>query len=288
LKHNRNSMGKAGSLLEITRPVNSVMVGIAIIVGAAITGGAGILNDSLPLLYAFITGWALTGASMAVNDFYDKEIDAVNEPGRPIPSGRVTPREAASLTAVLSLVGLSASYLISLQAFVVAGFSWVLMMMYSAWGKRTGFPGNLMVSTCIALPFIYGGVLTGNLAVSLYFSLMAFLCNTGREVAKGIVDVEGDRTAEVKTVAVARGAGTASRVAAAFFVAAAAASVAPVYLGLVSYLYAPFVAITDLGLVHSAVILVRDPSRENSRLVKNRVLYLMLVGLVGFAAGSLL
>jgi geranylgeranylglycerol-phosphate geranylgeranyltransferase len=288
LKHNRNSMGKAGSLLEITRPVNSVMVGIAIIVGAAITGGASILNDTLQLLYAFITGWALTGASMAVNDFYDKEIDAVNEPGRPIPSGRVTPREATSLTAVLSLVGLSASYLISLQAFVVAGFSWVLMMMYSAWGKRTGFPGNLMVSTCIALPFIYGGVLTGNLAVSLYFSLMAFLCNTGREVAKGIVDVEGDRTAEVKTVAVTRGAGAASRVAAAFFVAAAAASVAPIYLGLVSYLYAPFVAITDLGLVHSAVILVRDPSRENSRLVKNRVLYLMLIGLVGFAAGSLL
>ncbi|HUV33809.1 MAG TPA: UbiA family prenyltransferase [Candidatus Desulfaltia sp.] len=281
-------MGKAGSLLEITRPVNSVMLGLAIIVGAAITGGAGILGEPLPLLYAFITGWALTGASMAVNDYYDRDIDAVNEPGRPIPSGRVTPGEALSLTAVLSIAGLTTSYLVSPQAFAVAGFSWVVMMMYSAWGKRTGFPGNLMVSTCIALPFVYGGVLTGNLTVSLSFSLMAFLSNTGREVAKGIVDVEGDRSAGVRTVAVSRGAGTASRVAAAFFVAAAASSVVPVYLGLVSLWYVPFVAATDLGLVHGAVSLVRGPSRENSRRVKNRVLYLMLVGLVGFAAGSLL
>jgi geranylgeranylglycerol-phosphate geranylgeranyltransferase len=281
-------MGKAGSLLEITRPVNSVMLGLAIIVGAAITGGAGILGEPLLLLYAFITGWALTGASMAVNDYYDRDIDAVNEPGRPIPSGRVTPGEALSLTAVLSLAGLTSSYLVSPQAFAVAGFSWMVMMLYSAWGKRTGFPGNLMVSTCIALPFVYGGVLTGNLTVSLSFSLMAFLSNTGREVAKGIVDVEGDRSAGVRTVAVSRGAGTASKLAAAFFVTAAASSVVPLYLGLVSLWYTPFVAATDVGLVHGAVSLVRDPSRENSRRVKNRVLYLMLIGLVGFATGSLL
>jgi len=264
------------------------MLGLAIIVGAAITGGAGILGEPLPLLYAFITGWSLTGASMAVNDYYDREIDAVNEPGRPIPSGRVTPGEALSLTGALSLLGLAASYLVSYQALAVACFSWVVMMAYSAWGKRTGFPGNLMVSTCIALPFVYGGVLTGSLTVSLYFSLMAFLSNTGREVAKGIVDVEGDRSAGVRTVAVSGGAETASKVAAAFFAAAAASSVVPVFLGLVSLWYVPFVAVTDLGLVHGSVSLVRDPSRENSRRVKNRVLYLMLVGLAGFAAGSLL
>lgn len=281
-------MGKAASLLEITRPLNSVMLGLAIIVGAAVTGGAGILGEPVLLLYAFVTGWALTGASMAVNDYYDRDIDAVNEPGRPIPSGRITTGEALSLTAVLSLVGLSASYLVSNQAFAVAGFSWVVMMTYSAWGKRTGFPGNLMVSTCIALPFVYGGILTGNLAVSLSFSLVAFLSNTGREVTKGIVDVEGDRSAGVRTVAVSRGAEAASKVAAAFFMAAAASSAVPMLLGLVSIWYVPFVAMADLGLVHGAVSLVRVPSRENSRRMKNRVLYIMLVGLVGFAAGSLL
>lgn len=281
-------MDKLGGLVEIIRPVNSVMLGLAIIVGAAMTGGASILGSPLRLLLSFVTGFCMTGAAMAINDYYDKEIDAVNEPGRPIPSGRVAPGEAVALTAALSAVGLGASYTISLSAALVAAFSWVVMMLYSAWGKRTGFPGNLMVSACISLPFIYGGLLTGSVLPSLYFSLMAFLSNTGREVTKGIVDVEGDRRAGVNTVAVSRGARVASLFASVFYVTAAAASIIPYALGLVSDWYLPFVAATDLGLIYSAVSLTLEPTRENSRSVKNRVLLYMLVGLVGFAAGSLI
>jgi geranylgeranylglycerol-phosphate geranylgeranyltransferase len=281
-------MDKLGGLVEITRPVNSVMLGLAIIVGAAVTGGASILGSPLTLLLSFVTGFCMAGAAMAINDYYDREIDAVNEPGRPIPSGRVTPGEAVALTAALSVFGLGASYMISLSVTLVAAFSWVLMLLYSAWGKRTGFPGNLMVSVCISLPFIFGGLITGSILSSLYFGLMAFLSNTGREVTKGIVDAEGDRGAGVNTVAVSKGPRTASVVASAFYVVAVVSSLIPPALGLVSAWYYPFVAVTDLGLLYSAYSLVNEPTRENSRAVKNRVLYLMLVGLVGFAAGSLL
>jgi len=281
-------MDKLGGLVEIVRPLNSVMLGLAIIVGAAVTGGASILGSPLTLLLSFVTGFCMTGAAMAVNDYYDREIDAVNEPGRPIPSGRVTPGEAVALTAALSAVGLGASYMISWSTALVAASSWVVMMLYSAWGKRTGFPGNLMVSACISLPFIYGGLLTGSVFPSLYFSLMAFLSNTGREVTKGIVDVEGDRGAGVETIAVSRGSRSASLVAAVFYVAASAVSIIPYGLRLVSVWYLPFVAVTDAGLIYSAYSLTIKPTRENSRTVKNRVLVFMLVGLAGFAAGSLL
>jgi len=281
-------MGKLGGLVEIMRPVNSVMLGLAIVVGAAVTGGASILGSSLTLLLSFVTGFCMTGAAMAINDYYDRDIDAVNEPRRPIPSGRVTPGEAVALTAALSVVGLGASYMISLSVTLVAAFSWVVMLLYSAWGKRMGFPGNLMVSTCISLPFIFGGLITGSILSSLYFGLMAFLSNTGREVTKGIVDVEGDKGAGVNTVAVSRGPRTASVVASAFYVAAVVSSLIPPALRLVSSWYYPFVVVTDLGLLYSTYSLVNEPTRENSRAVKNRVLYLMLVGLVGFAAGSLL
>ncbi|KON30484.1 hypothetical protein AC482_03765 [miscellaneous Crenarchaeota group-15 archaeon DG-45] len=57
-------------------------------------------------------------------------------------------------------------------------------------------------------------------------------------------------------------------------------------MGLVSLWYGPFVALTDLGLIHSSYSLVRDPSRGNSRRVKNRVLVWMALGLIGFIAGS--
>ena len=281
-------MGKLSGFVDIIRPVNSIMLGLAILVGAAVTGGASILGSPLTLLLSFVTGFCMTGAAMAINDYYDRDIDAINEPRRPIPSGRITPGEAVAVTATLSVVGLGASYMISLSVTLVAAFSWVVMLLYSAWGKRTGFPGNLMVSACISLPFIFGGLITGSILSSLYFGLMAFLSNTGREVTKGIVDVEGDRGAGVNTVAVSKGPRTASVVASAFYLAAVVSSLIPPALRLVSAWYYPFVAVTDLGLIYSTYSLLNEPTRENSRAVKNRVLYLMLVGLVGFAAGSLL
>jgi geranylgeranylglycerol-phosphate geranylgeranyltransferase len=270
------------------RPVNSFMVGIAIIVGAAITGGLQLLNNLTLLLFSFITGFTLTGASMAINDYYDRDIDFINEPHRPIPSGRISPQSAIIFTALLSVIGLYASWRISLGALVIAVFAWTVMMVYSIWGKKTGFLGNLMVSSCIALPFIYGGVLSGQLWSSFSFSLLAFLSNTGREVTKGIVDIQGDRAAGVKTVAVKNGASRAADIATLFFLAAVASSVVPVYLKLVSYWYIPFVLITDLGLILSSYQIVSDPSRETARTVKKRILYLMLIGLIGFASGSLI
>ncbi|MFC1803827.1 UbiA family prenyltransferase [Thermoproteota archaeon] len=280
-------MGGPSDYIEIMRPVNSVMVGISIIVGAIITGGINILDNLWILLYSFLTGFTLTGASMTINDYYDRTIDAINEPKRAIPSGRISPQSAVIFTTFLSIIGLVSSLQISLGSFIIAVFAWIIMMFYSMWGKRAGFLGNLMVSTCIALPFIYGGLLSGRITASLSFSLLAFLSNTGREITKGIVDIEGDRAAGVNTIAVKRGATQAADFATLFFISAVASSAIPVYLNLVSFWYIPFVLITDIGLVISSYQIIVDPNRKTSRAVKNRILYLMLMGLIGFAAGSL-
>ena len=281
-------MGNPSDYFEIMRPVNSIMVGVAIIVGAVITGGLDLLADLSVLLYSFLTGFTLTGASMAINDYYDRTIDAINEPKRPIPSGRISPQGAVIFTVFLSLVGLASSFMISYSALGVAFFAWVVMMLYSMWGKRTGFLGNLMVSSCIALPFIYGGLLSGRIMASFSFSLLAFLANTGREITKGIVDIQGDKSAGIRTIAVVHGASRAADIATLFFIVAVASSVIPVYLGLVSLWYIPFVLMTDAGLIVSSYQIIGDPSRKTSRKIKTRILYLMIIGLIGFAAGSLI
>jgi len=281
-------MGSPRDYLEIMRPVNSVMLGVAIIIGAFITGGTEILSDGWSLVYAFLTGFTMSGAAMAINDYYDREIDAVNEPQRAIPSGRISPRAAVAFTGVLSATALASSYMISMEALLIAAFAWVVMMAYSIWGKKTGFLGNLMVSFSVALPFMYGGIMTGSLAASLSFSGIAFLANTGREITKGIVDVDGDKREGVRTIAVTSGEKNAARVASLFFLSAVAVSIYPIYTQLVSFWYIPFIAITDLGLIYSSYQVIRDPTRETSRQVKTMILYLMLIGLIGFAAGSLL
>jgi geranylgeranylglycerol-phosphate geranylgeranyltransferase len=224
---------------------------------------------------------------MAINDYYDREIDAINEPERTIPSGRITPQSAVIFTGVLSVVGFSSSYMISTKALLVAVFAWIIMILYSIRGKKMGFIGNIMVSLSVALPFLYGGIMTGSLASSISFSGIAFLANTGREITKGIVDIEGDKLSGVNTIAITNGEKVAANTASLFFLAAILVSLYPVYNRLVSFWYIPFVAATDIGLLYSGYQVKSDPSRETSRIVKNRILYLMILGLIGFAAGSL-
>ncbi|MFB0558591.1 MAG: geranylgeranylglycerol-phosphate geranylgeranyltransferase [Candidatus Bathyarchaeia archaeon] len=283
-------MGGPLDFIRLMRPVNCVMIGFAVIVGAVIGGGTVILTSPLMMLLSFMTGLTLTGSAMAINDYYDREIDAINEPGRPIPSGAVKPMEALAVSLVLSIFGLVASWLTSAGNSVIAFLAWMTMIAYSTIGKRTGLPGNMMVSTLISLPFIYGGILIGgsSLKSSLLFALMAFLANTGRELTKGIVDLEGDGALGIRTVAVSKGAVVAARLSAILYALAIAVSPLPLYFGLVSFWYVPFVGLTDLGLLYLSLSLIRNPSRENGRRVKNRVRLLMISGLLGFLLGNLL
>jgi DNA-binding transcriptional ArsR family regulator len=101
------------------------------------------------------------------------------------------------------------------------------------------------------------------------------------------LSARGDRALGIRTVAVSKGAKFASWLSALLYISAVAASFVPVYLDLVSIWYVPFVAFTDLGLFYLSIRLVREPSRENSRWVKNRVLIFMLSGLLGFLVGNI-
>ena len=279
---------KLGGYARLTRPVNCVMMGIAVIVGAALAN-PNMGSSSWPnLVYGFITGFMLTAASMTINDYYDWQIDAINEPKRPIPSGLVKPRNAMIFAAVLSILGFATAYLTNVYCLVTAVVAWMVFAAYTTIGKRSGLPGNFLVSVCVAIPFIYGSlaiVAAVRLNV-LLFASMAFLSNTGREITKGVVDVKGDVTASVKTMAVRYGEKSAAAVAAAFYLLAVLLSPIPWLLGLVSFWFIPFVLVTDVGLAASSVMLLRDYSRENARKVKKNVLLWFIIGLVAFIVGA--
>jgi geranylgeranylglycerol-phosphate geranylgeranyltransferase len=147
----------------------------------------------------------------------------------------------------------------------------------------------LLVSICVVIPFVYGGfvVSRGFAEASSIFVALAFLANTGREVTKGIVDVEGDKRKGIRTLAVSFGRTAAAAVAVSFYVSAVVLSVLPWKLGLVSFWFVPFVLVTDSGLVASSLWLLKDFSRQNARRIKNLVLVWFVVGLVAFLAGTI-
>jgi len=281
-------MGKADGFVRLMRPVNCVMMGFAVFVGALLANPASLSAEWFRVVFGFLTGFTLTGASMALNDYYDRQIDAVNEPLRPIPSGSVSVREALVFVLVFSVVGFVFAYLTSVVCLAAAVIAWLILVAYVTVGKRTGLPGNFLVSATVAIPFIYGSLVVtglGQLNV-LLFAAMAFLSNTGREVTKGIVDVKGDSVEGVRTIAVRYGERNAAVVAALFYVSAVLLTPLPLILDLVSVWFVPFVLVTDVGLVASSALLLRDYSRENARKIKKLILLWFLIGLLAYIFGA--
>jgi geranylgeranylglycerol-phosphate geranylgeranyltransferase len=279
------NMGKLMGFLQIIRPLNCLMMGFAVIVGASLVST---LNLTLNLVFGFVTSFALTAASMVINDYYDREIDAINEPKRPIPRGDVSPKEALIFALALSLIGFVAAFETNMPSLAVAIAALIISVTYITRGKGTGLPGNFLVSATVIIPFVYGGLAVGQLETStLLFVAIAFLSNTGREVTKGIVDVEGDKSHNIKTVAVTHGERTAAFFAAAFSLLAVSLSPLPWMWGLVSDLFLPPVIITDLGLIVSAILLLHDYSRTNAKKIKNLNLAWFVTGLLAFILGTI-
>jgi geranylgeranylglycerol-phosphate geranylgeranyltransferase len=282
-------MGKISGFVRLMRPINCAMMGFAVFVGAVLAD-PGFFNVAwLGVLYGFVTGFMLTAAAMTINDYYDRAIDAINEPSRPIPSGSVSAQQALAFVFILSAVGFVFAYLTSVLCLAVAIISWIVVVTYVTVGKRSGLPGNFLVSTCVAIPFIYGSIAVLNyvpLSV-LLFTLMVFLSNTGREITKGIVDVKGDKAEGIKTLAVRYGEKGAAVVASLFYVSAVALTPAPWILNLVSFWFIPLGLVTDVGLVASSFLLLRDYSRESARKIKKLVLLLFVVGLLAYVVGVL-
>jgi len=263
------------------------MIGLAVLVAETI--GLGTLPNPTQAIFGFLTAFLLLAGTMMFNDIQDVQVDRVNSPDRPIPSGKVTIRQAYGLSIVFSALALISSLVLGILTFLTALVALALMAYYNTRGKKTGLLGNVVVSFNVALPFFFGGLAVNSLRPLLFiFFLLAFLANTAREVAKGIVDVAGDSSKGIMTIAVAQGPKRAAELAAAFFAVAVLLSfLVPVFDQRVSVLYYPIVVVADLGFLYSSYRLIHDPTATTVRKVKSQVLVWMLLGLVGFFMGGI-
>lgn len=190
-------------LIMMMRLPNCIMIGFTVIVGELIT--TPFLDGEAPL-YGFLTGFLLLAASMVLNDYFDHEVDTINEPERPIPSGTVKPKQAISFAVVLTALGFLTAAQTGVWTLIIAGFSVLVAVAYNYKFKKTSLLGNALVSANVALPFIYGGLAVGRPTWALLiFVTLSFISSLGREVIKGIVDVTGDATKGIRSVAVKMG-----------------------------------------------------------------------------------
>ena len=116
---------------------------------------------------------------------------------------------------------------------------------------------------------------------------MSFLANMGREVVKGIIDLEGDRLINAKTLAITRGVKVATYVSVLFIIIAILMSPIPFLTGDFGVHYLIGVVIADLLMVYSLIILIRGSSKNEFKKAKTMILLGMLLGLLAFLVGGL-
>ncbi|XVE97111.1 hypothetical protein REPUB_Repub02eG0282500 [Reevesia pubescens] len=181
--------------LQLTKPVTWPPLVWGIVCGAAASGNFHWTPEDVAksILCMIMSGPCLTGYTQTLNDWYDREIDAINEPYRPIPSGAISENEVISQIWLLLLGGL--------------GISAVL----DVWLKQNGWIGNFALgASYISLPWWAGQALFGTLTPDIIvLTLLYSIAGLGIAIVNDFKSIEGDKALGLQSLPVAFGAETA-------------------------------------------------------------------------------
>lgn len=149
---------RADAWLALLRPANVATSLADVLAGASV---AGVMLVASPLPPAAL-GWLLAATAglyaggIVLNDVFDRAVDAVERPERPIPSGRVDARAAAAVGSLLLAGGISAAAVASTTAAVVATATALAVVAYDSWAKRFAVLGPITMGSCRGLNLLLG------------------------------------------------------------------------------------------------------------------------------------
>ena len=288
--------------LRIMRPFNCFLISMCAIVGWIADKGLTVFTEHWPaLIMTFIGGWALSAAAMILNDFFDIEIDKINQPQRPIPSGEIKPKQALTVGIILIAVGILMGLGIDFYeyyakgsvfgvALVTAIVNTGLLLSYTNYLKKYSLLGNFGVSIGVWFGFLYGDLIYDFqldwFPECLGFS--AFILNFGREIAKGILDIEGDRENKVTTVATALGKRWTAIISAFFWCLAVVAVLLPIFIAEASWAYLGSISVCAILALTVSIWILISQSDRSIKIIKTIVLWIMLLALVAFTLEALL
>jgi geranylgeranylglycerol-phosphate geranylgeranyltransferase len=272
--------------LQLFRFGNGLMGIIGVITGALIASGLDITDHWKILIIASVVVVLFIGGGNALNDYIDRNIDVTSHPERPIPSGRMTPKQA--LTA--GTVAFTASVTISLIALAFSFTEWdlasvvivlaacALMLSYELFLKQRGFIGNVTIAVLTGMLFLLGGAVVGNIEAVIAATCMAVLVSIGREIAKDIEDMGGDEGR--RTLPMSIGVRKACIIASIMLIAGPILSVWPIITDMFGPLYYLIFA-ADAVFIYASFIIHKD-ARKAQQLCK----YAMLAALAAFILGA--
>lgn len=272
---------RARGLLELTRPGNVVAAGVLTFTGAFVADG---LLAPVAIVAAVAATMFATAAGNAVNDYFDREIDRINRPDRPIPRGAVSARGALWFSVALFAGAVLSAVVLPLVAIAIAVVNLLALLAYTEFFKGLPGVGNVVVSYLTGSTFLFGAAAVGDVfetTILVLFALSA-MATFAREVTKDVEDVAGDREEGLRTLPIVIGERRSLALGIAVLAVAVAASVVPYLVGGFGIAYLALVLPADAVMLWGAARGFSDPSVGQARLKQG-----MFLATAAFIAGRI-
>ena len=224
-------------MLELLKPVTWFPPMWAFLCGIVASGVSAEGRWGLIAAGVFLAGPLICGTSQAVNDWFDRHVDAINEPRRPIPSGRLPGYWGLYIAIFWTGVSLFVAYQLGPWVFAASLLGMALAWAYSAPPfrlKKNGWWGNSAVALCYeGVPWLTAVVVMTGVLPRIEIVAIALLYSVGAHGIMTLNDfksVQGDRRMGVGSLPVRLGVDVAARVACAVMIAAQVAVIALLFL----------------------------------------------------------
>jgi len=180
------------ALIKLSRPLNCLMVSFGVIIGAFIGVGMD-FSFALPVFLAVLVGAVISAGGNSLNDYFDREIDAVVHPQRPLPSKTLTPKSVLMFAIGCFVIGIFFSVFINIICLIITLFSITILILYEKYLKSKGLAGNIAIAFLTGSVFLFGGVAVEKIIAPAMLAVLAFFAGLAREIIKDVEDITGDK-----------------------------------------------------------------------------------------------
>jgi geranylgeranylglycerol-phosphate geranylgeranyltransferase len=297
-EHRRNSLdGELSQRAEQRSAGAGVFLRVAAVVrlvrlNSGITSAAGaILAASMVVPPIQATQMALIAAVVvtlssggyALNDICDRAIDKINQPGRPIPAGRISVPHALLIGSGSLVAAVVLAMPLSRWCIALTLTDAVLLGAYAVWSKRLGLLKNIVIGYLVASGFLIGAYNWDRIDPAIaVLAACAFFGTIAREIVKDVQDIEGDRYHGARTLPIMFGPHIAYVATFTCLALCLILAAVPYVMGLVNNVY------IMLLLVAVGLFLIGWRLRRGSaRLCQYMIMAGSIVVLVAFAIGHI-
>jgi chlorophyll synthase len=279
---------------ELLRPFTLIVPAVGFLCGAIMAFGR------IPPLIIWVLGISCTvslnAASNLNNQYFDRKIDEINKPYRPLPLGKVSPKQVMRLAICFYLMALILAYTVNIQFFIISVSAALISFFYSAPPfrlKRYTFFSNLVIALPRGLLLIVAGwssVRSVFVFEPWFVGGIFFLYLLGAAATKDFADIKGDAKFGINTLPVVYGPQETAKMISPFLVIPFLLIPLGVILKIIRLTSLPLTMLAIWGL-YIRKLLLKNPQALTieANHVSWKHMYLLLVtGQIGFAIAYLL